>query len=207
MPNKPTIGSRSELRDLYGPPFPIAERCKLSRLDAHHRTLIANSPFLCLASAAADGTISVSPKGDVPGFVKVVDDETLLVPDRPGNNQITTLQNVVDNPNVSLIFFVPGIEETLRVVGRASIATDPEVLRGFTVNGKVPKTALRICIDMATVHCGKAIRRSKLWDPSHFVARDRVPTLAQMVVDQAKPEGITVEKAEKLIEEKFRQEI
>ncbi len=201
------IHSREELRDLYGEPFPIAVQCKLPALDQHHRTIIAHSPFLCLASASADGTVSVSPKGDRPGFVQVLDDHTLLLPDRPGNNQIQSLENLVDNPNVSLIFLVPGIEETLRVVGRASIETDPDLLGAFAVGGKAPKTAIRVNVEMATVHCGKAMRRSHLWDPERFVPRDQVPTLGQMVVDQAKPEGITVDKATALIEEKFAKEM
>lgn len=199
--------SRQDLRALYGEPFPIAERCRLPALDRHHRTMIAASPFLCLASAAADGTMSVSPKGDLPGFVKVLDDRTLLLPDRPGNNQITTLQNLIDNPQVSLIFLIPGIEETLRVVGRASIVTDPEMLALLAVEGKAPKSAIRVTVAMATVHCGKAIRRSKLWDASRHADRKSVPTLAQMVVDQAKPAGVTVEKAAELIEEKFAKEM
>ncbi len=201
------VTSREELRERYGEPFPIAVKCRLPALDRHHRTLIAHSPFLCLASAAADGTISVSPKGDAPGFVQVLDDHTLLVPDRPGNNQIQTLENLVENDNVSLIFLVPGIEETLRVVGRARIETDPDVLESFAVGGRAPKTAIRVQVEMATVHCGKAMRRSHLWDPERFVARDRVPTLAQMVVDQAKPEGVDAAKADALIEEKFAKEM
>ena len=201
------INSSAALRDLYGEPFPIAVKCKLQRLDHHHRSIIAHSPFLCIASASADGTVSVSPKGDQPGFVKVLDDATLLVPDRPGNNQIQTLENLVDNPNVSLIFFVPGIEETLRVVGRASIETAPDLLEEFKVNGRSPKSALRVQVEMATAHCGKAIRRSRLWDPEQHVPRDQVPTLAQMVVDQVKPEGVTVESASQMIEEKFRKEM
>ena len=201
------IRSHKDLRDRYGEPFPIAVKCKLPALDRHHRSVIAHSPFLCIASAAADGTVSVSPKGDRPGFVQVLDENTLLIPDRPGNNQIQTLENVLENPNVSLIFFVPGIEETLRVVGRASIETNPEFLDPFKVQGRAPKSALRIHVEMATVHCGKAMRRSRLWDPELHVARDQVPTLAQMVVDQVRPEGVTVEKASTMIEEKFRDEM
>ena len=139
--------------------------------------------------------------------MEVLDDHTLLLPDRPGNNQIQTLENLVENPHVSLIFFVPGIEETLRVVGRASIETDPEALEGFAVGGKLPKSAIRVTVEMATVHCGKAVRRSHLWDPDRFVPRDQIPTLGQMVVDQAKPEGITVEQATQMIEEKFAREL
>lgn len=202
-----SVTSREELRARYGEPFPIAVRCRLPALDRHHRTLIAHSPFLCFASAAADGTISVSPKGDHPGFVQVLDDHTLLVPDRPGNNQIQTLENLVENDHVSLIFLIPGIEETLRVVGRASIETDSEVLGGFAVGGRAPKSAIRVHVEMATVHCGKAIRRSHLWDPERFAARDQVPTLGQMVVDQAKPEGLDATQADALIEEKFAKEM
>ena len=141
-----TIRSRDDLRQLYGEPFPIAVKCTLPALDRHHRTFIAHSPFLCLASVSADGTVSVSPKGDQPGFVQVLDDHTLLLPDRPGNNQIQTLENLVENANVSLIFLAPGIEETLRVVGRASIETDPALLARFAVCGKSPKSAIRVTV-------------------------------------------------------------
>lgn len=145
--------------------------------------------------------------GDAPGFVQVLNDDTLLIPDRPGNNQLYTLQNVVENPNVSLIFFVPGIEETLRIVGSASIERDEAILQRFAVNGKTPKTAMRITVKMATLHCGKALKRSKLWDPARHVDRTVIPTLGQMIIDQAKPQGMTVEHADAFVEKQYKEHL
>jgi uncharacterized protein len=123
-----------------------------------------------LASSGADG-IDCSPKGDAPGFVRIIDERTLAIPDRPGNNRIDNLLNIVADPRVSLLFIVPGIGETLRVNGRAEISSDPELLQSFAVNGKPPRTVLIVAVEAAYFHCSKALVRSKLWDPARFVAR------------------------------------
>ncbi len=190
------------LRALYGEPQGLASLKQLDHLDAHCRAFIALSPFLVLASAAADGSVDASPRGDAPGFVAVPDARTLLIPDRRGNNRIDSLGNIAANPEVGLIFFVPGINETLRVNGRVEIATDADLLAQFAVNGKAPKSALRVAVREAFLHCGKALIRAKLWTGEHQVPRDRFPTLGRILADQI--DGQDADAADAAIAESYR---
>ena len=160
-----SINDPQELRDHFGEPLHIAVAVEKPQLDKHHRRFIEHSPFICIASAGGDGQPAVSPKGDTPGFVKVIDDKTLLIPDRPGNNKVEGFGNMVENPKVSLIFFIPGITETLRIHGEAEIVLDKELLKFGKAGAKLPKTATLIKVTKAYMHCGKALIRSKLWDP------------------------------------------
>lgn len=180
-----TITGPQALREHFGEPLPIAVAVEKPQLDKHHRRFIEHSPFLCIASAGADGQPAVSPKGDAPGFVKVLDDKTLLIPDRPGNNKVEGFGNMVENPKVSLIFFIPGIMETLRVHGKAEIALDEELLKLGRVGSKFPATATLIRITKAYMHCGKAIIRSKLWDPDLHIPRGVIPPFGQVIKEQA----------------------
>jgi len=138
------------------------------------------SPFVVLASAGANG-LDCSPKGDTPGFVRIVDERTLAVPDRPGNNRIDNLLNIIADPRVSLLFIVPGIGETLRVNGRAEISNDPELLQSFAVNGKLPRTVLIVSVESVYFHCSRALVRSKLWDPAQHIARGEMPSAGTMI--------------------------
>jgi PPOX class probable FMN-dependent enzyme len=178
------IESREALRALYGPVLGLAERKVIHRLDRHCRNFIALSPFLVLASADPEGGVDASPRGDPPGFVHVLDDTTLLLPDRRGNNRLDTFNNVLQAPNVGLIFFVPGIGETLRVNGRAHATTDESLLAAAAVNGKAPTAGLVIKVDEAFFHCAKAVIRSKLWDPARHAERGSFPSLGQILADQ-----------------------
>jgi PPOX class probable FMN-dependent enzyme len=177
-----TISSIENLRALYGSPpaDSLAVRCVLPGLDQHHRAFIALSPFLVMASADAQGITDVSPRGDLPGFVAVLDEHTLLIPDRPGNKKLVTLSNIVENPHVALIFFVPGRVDSLRVNGTAQITTDPTLLAPLAVQGKAPKSGLVVTVEHAWLHCGKALIRSRLWEPEAQVAPDALPTLGQI---------------------------
>jgi PPOX class probable FMN-dependent enzyme len=181
-----TISSIETLREIYGspPPDSLAVRCVLPDLDTHHRAFIALSPFLVIASADAQGMTDVSPRGDLPGFVAVLDALTLLIPDRPGNKKLVTLSNIVENPHVALIFFVPGRVDSLRVNGQAQITTDPTLLAPLAVQGKPPKSGLVVTVTQAWLHCGKALIRSQLWESEAQVAPDALPTLGQMIADQ-----------------------
>jgi PPOX class probable FMN-dependent enzyme len=135
------VASQGALRDIMGTPMDLALRKQLGKLDRHCRAFIARSPFLCIGTADADGKADVSPRGDPAGFVQVLDESTLIIPDRPGNNRLDTMTNIMANPNVGLLFFIPGFEDTLRVNGRATIVSDPAVLERAAVNGKAPKVA------------------------------------------------------------------
>ena len=179
-----TVTNDAELREVYRPPAPRAAQKVLDHLDVHCRNFIELSPFCVLSSSNADGQADASPRGDPPGFVKVLDDRTLLLPDRPGNNQVDSLQNVVDNPGVGLLFFVPGMNETLRVKGKAEITTDADLLDPLTVAGKAPLSGLKVTVDEAFLHCGRALIRGRIWDADAQIDRKSYPTYGQVLADQ-----------------------
>ncbi len=184
------VGSESELRDNFGDPMDIALLKQLGKLDDHCKEFISRSPFLCIGTSTKDGKADVSPRGDPPGFVKVLDDNTIFIPDRPGNNRLDTMSNIVANPNVGLIFLIPGFEDALRVNGKATIIKDKEILERCVVNRKVPTMGIMIDVNEAFLHCAKAVRRSKLWDVESQQDRKEMPTLAQMILEQvAKPDN------------------
>ena len=178
------ISSNSELRTAYRKPNERAQQKVLDRLDEHCRNFIAMSPLCILSSFGVDGLADTSPRGDPPGFVATPDDKTLLIPDRPGNNQVDSLQNVIANPQVGLLFLVPGMNETLRVSGRAEIVTDEALLEPLTVRGRPPLSILRVTVAEAFLHCGRSLIRSKVWDPEARVDRSSYPTYGQVLADQ-----------------------
>lgn len=178
------IDDEAGLRERYKTPGEIAQKKVLSHLDKHCRHFISLSPFLCISTAGADGSADVSPRGDAPGFVSVPDDRTVVIPDRPGNNRLDTMGNIVENPNVGLIFFIPGFNDILRINGRARIVDDTAVLDGLAVDGKVPKTAIVVSVDEAFLHCPKALIRSDLWSDEARVPRSAMPTAGQIYKDQ-----------------------
>ena len=188
-----TIDTLSELRDCYPQPLDRSLRKSLTTLDAHMRHFISLSPFLCLGTSAEGGG-DVTPRGDSPGFVHVLDDRTLLIPDWPGNNRLDSLTNVVANPSVGLLFLIPGVNETLRVNGSAEITVEPALLERWTVNGKHPRSAMRVTVREAYLHCAKALMRSKLWEDDYRIERKELPTYAQMLKDQ----GVTTQSVEEL---------
>lgn len=199
------IVDAAALRALYGEPNVRATNKALSRLDAHCRTFIGLSPFCVLGTAAADGSADCSPKGDAPGFVRVLDDETLLIPDRLGNNRVDSMSNIVENPHVGLIFFVPGMNETLRVNGKAGITTDGALLEPLSVNGKRPRTGLVVKVEEAFLHCAKALMRSKLWDPERRIDRESFPSLGRILADQTGVQSPEI--AEAAVEEAYRDKL
>lgn len=177
------IGSEQQLRALHAPPSDLVKRKCVDRLDKHARDFVALSPFLVLGTANAKGEADVSPRGDPPGFVKVLDDRTLLIPDRPGNNLLDSLSNIVANPEVGLLFVIPGFDETLRVNGRAEVVRDPALLAPLAMEGKTPKVAIRVAVREVYLHCAKSFRRARLWDPAARVPRETLPSLGKMVMD------------------------
>ena len=179
-----TVTNNAELRTVYRPPAPRAAQKVLDHLDIHCRKFIELSPFCVLSSSSADGQADASPRGDPPGFVKVLDDKTLLLPDRPGNNQVDSLQNIVDNPGVGLLFFVPGMNETLRVKGKAEITTDAELLEPLAVGRRPPLSGLKIAVEEAFLHCGRALIRGRIWDADAQIDRSTYPTYGQVLADQ-----------------------
>jgi len=195
-----SIVREDALRGLLGEPNDVVRAKIGDRLNDLTRQFVERSPFLCLATSAADGTCDVSPRGDPAGFVRILDDRTLLLPDRPGNRLADSLRNVLENPNVGLLFIVPGVTDTLRVNGRAEIVTEPELLEPCAVEGKVPKLALRIEIEQVYTHCSKAFLRAQLWDPEQYVDRAELPSpgkLLRSVGADVDPETYDSERAER----------
>jgi PPOX class probable FMN-dependent enzyme len=175
-----TIDDEAALRGLLGEPTPIVCAKIAQRLNELTRKFIEASPFVCLATSARDGTCDVSPRGDPAGFVRILDDETLLIPERPGNRIADTLRNIIANPHVGVLFFIPGVGDTFRVNGRATLTTDPELLAPSICEGKVPKLGILVDIQEAYTQCSKAFLRSHLWDPTRFIDRDTLPTNGQI---------------------------
>jgi len=179
-----------DLRSLYPAPSALAVAKQLDRLDPHAIAFIARSPFLVMATADAEGGCDASPRGDAPGFVAVPDAKRLLIPDRPGNNRVDSLSNLAANPRIGLLFFVPGVIETLRVNGRAAFTTDATLLACLAVDGRPPRSALEVTVEEVFFHCGKALKRSALWDPSRHAAPGEVPSLGRILSDQTGKIGV-----------------
>ncbi len=171
-----TIATEEELRALIGEPLPIVRAKMSDRLNPLTRQWIERAPFLCIATSDREGHCDVSPRGDPPGFVRVLGDRSLLVPERPGNRLADSLTNILANPHVGLLFVVPGVTDTFRVNGRATLTTDPELLHSCAVEGKIPKLGILVDIEEAYTQCSKAFLRSHLWDPTRFVDRAELPT-------------------------------
>lgn len=177
------ITSEAELRSLYRPPGGTVDKV-LPALDQHARTFIDAAPFVLVGTASPDGSGDVSPKGGPPGFVVVLDDHRLAIPDLAGNNLLDSITNIVAGSGVGLLFLVPGVDETLRVNGHACVTTDPAVLDACAVKDRRPKAAIGVTITQQYMHCAKAFRRSELWTPDTWPDRSSLPTLGCIIRDQ-----------------------
>ncbi|WP_375507600.1 pyridoxamine 5'-phosphate oxidase family protein [uncultured Caballeronia sp.] len=169
-----------ELESVYGKPNERSVRKEISYISEDYAAFILASPFVMLASAGEDG-LDCSPKGDAMGFVRILDPHTLAIPDRPGNNRIDTLRNLVQDPRIALLFLVPGAGEMMRVNGRASIADDTDLLASFSVNGKPPRTVILVHVESVYFHCSKAVVRSDLWNAEKHVNRASLPSAGAML--------------------------
>lgn len=201
------LTDRASVRAHYGTPSEMSLAKELKRLDQHCRAFIALSPFVVLASADAQGRCDASPRGDAPGFVTVLDDRTLAIPDRTGNKRVDTMLNLTENPRLGALFLVPGVNETLRVNGRARISLEPELLAGMAVNGKPPNAATLIDVEEVYFQCAKALLRSELWNPDKRVPKGAFPSLGRVLADQikgAEAEQAEAERLEQAIEERYR---
>ena len=195
------VTDEKDLRALLGTPSDIALRKQIRTLDAHCRAFIAHAPFMALATAGPDGTCDVSPKGDPAGFVRVLDDTHLAIPDRPGNKRLDGMRNILANPHVGLLFLVPGMTETLRIAGTAQIVQDEALLAPLAVDGKAPTLGLLVHVEEAFLHCGKSSLRSGIWDPAKHVDPANLPSYAQMLMDQRRPAGRSDEEHARIVSE------
>jgi PPOX class probable FMN-dependent enzyme len=169
------VTTMDELEALYDKPFGPATVKEIDHVNAHYRAFIEAAPFFAMATSGPEG-LDCTPRGDPPGFVRVADEKTLLIPDRRGNNRIDSLRNLLHDPRISLLFLIPGCGETIRINGRAAISTDPELCKSFATNDKVPRCVLVVTVERVYYQCPKAIVRSKLWDPATQVDRKTLPT-------------------------------
>jgi PPOX class probable FMN-dependent enzyme len=200
------LTDEAALLRLFEPTHSLAVQKCQPRLGAHAQAFIRRSPFVCIGTQDCDGKADVSPRGDPPGFVRVLDERTLAIPDRPGNNRLDSLVNLLANPNVGLLFMVPGFDETLRVNGQASLVTEPELLSSLSVGGRAPKLAIVVTVEEAFLHCAKAFRRSRLWDPTILQPRSGMPSLVRMILDDTTgaPEDDEMRKLDEALEVAYR---
>jgi PPOX class probable FMN-dependent enzyme len=188
----------------YAPVSPTAALKDIGRLDPHLARFIALAPICFVATADASGKQDVTPRGDPPGSFKVLDERTLAFPDRPGNNRLDTLRNLLENPEIALIFLLPGTNETARLAGTARLSTDPELLASMAVQGKAPKCAVVVSVRQAYFHCAKALLRSKLWTGEYAQPKGTFPSISRMVGDQVGLSEEEKQKREKLLEINYR---
>lgn len=200
------VTSEEQLRVVLGPPSERSLAKVVQTIDEQARQFIAHSPFLFIASVTANGMLDVSPKGDPAGFVKVLDEKTIAIPDRPGNRRLDTLRNVLGNPNVGLIFLIPGVTHTLRIVGRAIIVRDAELREAMVVNGKAPEHVLVVEVAHVLSHCPKCMVRSKMWQPEGWPDISALPSFAEMLIAHAKL-AETVEEMQESIERGTRERL
>ena len=178
------ITTAEELRGIYGMASSNALKKELAALDVHSLSFIGRSPFVVIGTFDGQGHGDVTPKGDRPGFVQVLDATTIAIPDRPGNNRLDTLENLLLDPTIGLLFMIPGMDETLRINGKARLTADDDLRARFEVDGKLPRTVIMVTVQAAYMHCAKAYMRSQLWQPETWPDRKSMPTLGKILKDQ-----------------------
>jgi hypothetical protein len=180
--NDHLVTTMEQLEALYGETMPTAILKEIDHINDSYRKLIEAAPFVVIATGGPDG-FDCSPKGDAPGFVRILDDKTLAIPDRPGNNRIDGFRNIMRDPRIALLFLIPGIGETLRVNGRASISIEPELMQSCAVNGKLPRSVLIVHVETIFFHCSKAVVRSKLWNEETKIDRKSLPSTGTIIAE------------------------
>jgi uncharacterized protein len=188
---KECITSQEELRNMLGSPSLRGQNKVISTIDEHCREFIGKSPFLVLATSDAAGNCDSSPRGDAPGFVYVLDDQHLIIPERPGNKRVDSMFNIIENPRVGLLFLIPGMGETLRINGQATIIRNKDILEKMAVNGKAPQLGIVVKVEQCFMHCGKAFKRSGLWEPGKWSAKEELPNAAKILADHVNLPGMT----------------
>ncbi|WP_242144651.1 MULTISPECIES: pyridoxamine 5'-phosphate oxidase family protein [unclassified Bacillus cereus group] len=183
---KSFILTKEELRQILGQPSERALKKVISSLDHHCLDFLSKSPFLVLSTANQFGECDASPRGDAPGFVYVVNENKIIIPERPGNRRIDSILNIISNPQVGLIFFIPGLGESLRINGRASITNDEAILKEMKANGRTPLLGIVVEVEECYVHCAKAFIRSKMWDTESWLEKKELPSAAKMLKEHAK---------------------
>jgi PPOX class probable FMN-dependent enzyme len=197
------VTSHDELRTIYKPAGDGSLRKELKALDGHCVSFIARSPFVVIGTSDGKGNADVTPKGDKPGFVAVLDNRTIAIPDRPGNNRLDTLENLIVAPAIGLLFLIPGMDETLRVNGTGRITADDALRARFEVDGKLPQSVIVVEVGSAYMHCAKAFMRSQLWQPATWPDRKAMPTLGQILKDQLAVDLETAEATDRWLDDAY----
>ncbi|GIO09055.1 phosphohydrolase [Brevibacillus reuszeri] len=198
------ISSESELREMYGEPSKLVQNKAITQIDSHVRNFIAQAPFLIIATANEEGKCDASPRGDAPGFVHIIDDNHLVIPERPGNKRMDSISNILSNPQIGLIFMIPTLEETLRINGRACIIRDAELLEKMAVKGKVPTIGIGVQVEECFMHCAKAFMRSGLWKPESWPEAGTTPNVSQILADHVKLPGVTEKEVAEGLEDSYK---
>ena len=183
-----SIDTETELREIIGRPTELVLAKQSDRLNSLTQQFVERSPFVCIATSSAGGGLDISPRGDPAGFVRVLDEHTLLIPDRPGNRIADTLSNLLSDPRIALLFLIPGVGDTFRVNGVAEIVEDPELLAPSAVQGKVPRLGIRVTVQEAYTQCSKALIRSDLWNPERHISRSELPSSGEILRSLTTPD-------------------
>lgn len=199
------ITNLSELSAVYATLSPLAKKKELTHIDRQARAFIGRSSFLVIATADADGWPDASPRGDPPGFVTIEDNTQLLMPDRPGNNRVDSFKNLVANPRIGMLFFVPGHQHLLRINGRARILTDETLCERFAVNGRPARAVVEVTTQQVFFHCGKSLIRAKLWSPELWPSCEGLASLGRAIADQVP--GLDADLAEEVVAESIRERL
>lgn len=202
-----SVNTTEELTSIVGTPSGIALRKELKALDEHMRRFIAHSPFLVISTYSADGLCDTSPRGDPPGSILIVNERTLLIPDRPGNRRVDSLRNIVETGRIGILFLVPGLDETLRVNGRAAIIRDDKWLAALIVEGKQPALAIAVEVEECYLQCAKALLRSKLWDAHARTNLESLPCVAEMLADQVQIPEFDKARMQNLLDESYKERL
>jgi uncharacterized protein len=197
------IETEEELRALIGTPSELVKRKTINQLDHNCKSFISKSPFLVISTADKSGSCDVSPRGDLPGFVLVLNENYLVIPERPGNKRMDTMVNILSNPQIGLQFFIPGLGETLRVNGKACLVKDSELLEQMAAKGKIPLIGIGVQVEECYMHCAKALIRSGLWEPSTWPEKETLPSVAKIIYEHANLPGSSPETVEDGLKESY----
>lgn len=203
MPFTDLVTSEEAFRALIGTPSKLVQHKVIHHLDSHCRDFITKSPFVMVGTSDDEGRCDVSPRGDAPGFVRVLDDQHLLIPERPGNRRIDSIKNILKNPGIGLMFLIPGLEETFRVNGQACVTTHAQSLQPCSVSGRTPVLGIGVTVEECFVHCAKALKRSRLWHPETWLDEDDQPNIARMLSDHAKLPEMDEQAVQAVLEESY----
>ncbi|TDL31384.1 pyridoxamine 5'-phosphate oxidase family protein [Jeotgalibacillus sp. S-D1] len=201
------IHSQIELESIVGKPSELVKRKVIHSIDQHCKDFINKSPFVILSTADDAGFCDGSPRGDMPGFVKIINENCLVIPDRPGNKRMDSMRNIIANPKIGLLFIIPGLGETLRINGSAQLIQDEEILQEMAVKGKIPKIAIAVEVEECFIHCAKAFKRSGLWQPDTWLDSGDVPSAAKILNEHARLPDYTVEKMEARLEKGYMERL